>query len=954
MAVLDTPAAPAPRLDALRGVAIATGSIGLATVTTLAVYDFVGATPFALLHLAVLVSATLGGTRAGWLAVALAALAAVLVVVNPAGRPDTRLEALTAVGVSVAVACAIVVLVDRLRAREREAEGRRAELERVNRLYDALSQVNHAIVASSNRAELLERVCRALVDRGRFRMAWVGWHDAQARRLEPVASWGDSDGFLDGIFISTDERLEGRGPSGTAFREDRTYIANDFLGDASTVPWRAAALPRGFKASAAIPIRQGGSAVAVLAVYAAEPGYFGPREVALLEEAARDVAFGLDGFEREQERMRAEAAAARERALVDMMFDSVPGVVYLYDREGRFLRWNRSFLEESGYTADEVADMHPLAFFRGEDRDRVAARIAEVFERGSAAVEAGFVRRDGTVTPYLFTGRRVTLDDQPYLVGMGLNISDRVAAEERLRKSEERYHSTLDSILEGGQIIGFDWRYLYLNEAAARHNRRPSEELLGRTMQECWPGIEGTRAFAMIRECLENRVPLREEIDFRFPDGSSAWFDLRVQPIPEGAFLLSIDVTEQRRAEEEARALEVRFETVVEHLREGLVIADPARDLVYWNPAALAILGFDDPAVGRRDQHAFGHRFQLFDLDGRELPPDEWPLARVRRGETVLGLELRVQRRDRGPGWERIVSYAGARVTYGADRELAFITLHDVTQRKRGERAVLEAKRDLERKVDERTAELQAALVRAEAADRLKSSFLATMSHELRTPLNSIIGFTGIVLQGLAGPLSSEQAKQLTMVRGSARHLLELINDVLDISKIEAGQLEVRREPFDLRASVERAVEAIQPLADQKGLTVTTSVPEVLPTMHSDRRRVDQILLNLLTNAVKFTERGSIHVDVRAGDDVVTADGVPGVRVAVTDTGIGIRPEDLATLFQPFRQLDTGLSRQHEGTGLGLAICRRLARLLGGEVRATSTLGEGSEFSVILPVDPGG
>jgi PAS domain S-box-containing protein len=281
------------------------------------------------------------------------------------------------------------------------------------------------------------------------------------------------------------------------------------------------------------------------------------------------------------------------------------------------------------------------------------------------------------------------------------------------------------------------------------------------------------------------------------------------------------------------------------------------------------------------------------------------------------------------------------------------IVFQDISARKRAELALREAKADLERKVEERTAELQTALVQAEAADRIKSAFLATMSHELRTPLNSIIGFTGIVLQGLAGPLTPEQQKQLGMVRGSARHLLDLINDVLDISKIEAGQLEVRDEPVDLAALLERTVGTIRPLAAQKGLALETRIPDTLPALRSDRRRVEQILLNLLNNAVKFTDRGGVTLTVRAGPDVRLADRRPAVALAVADTGIGIRPADLQRLFQPFQQVDSGLSRQHEGTGLGLAICRRLAELLGGTITVQSTWGVGSTFTVTLPLAPG-
>jgi signal transduction histidine kinase len=210
------------------------------------------------------------------------------------------------------------------------------------------------------------------------------------------------------------------------------------------------------------------------------------------------------------------------------------------------------------------------------------------------------------------------------------------------------------------------------------------------------------------------------------------------------------------------------------------------------------------------------------------------------------------------------------------------------------------------------------------------------------TPLNSIIGFTGIILQGLTGPLNAEQNKQLEMVRTSAKHLLALINDVLDISKIEAGQLEVKSEPFDLRASILKVIGIVKPLAEKKGLVMREELAPGIGPLVSDARRVEQVLLNLLNNAIKFTDKGTVTLRVERA--------LGAIRISVADTGIGIKPEDLTQLFQPFRQIDTGLARQHEGTGLGLAICRRLAGLLGGDVHAESEPGEGSVFTLTLPV----
>ncbi len=237
--------------------------------------------------------------------------------------------------------------------------------------------------------------------------------------------------------------------------------------------------------------------------------------------------------------------------------------------------------------------------------------------------------------------------------------------------------------------------------------------------------------------------------------------------------------------------------------------------------------------------------------------------------------------------------------------------------------------------------ELRSARERAESADRLKSSFLATMSHELRTPLNSILGFSGILLQGLAGPINEEQTRQLGMVCSSSEHLLALINDVLDLSKIEAGQLQIAREPFDLEASVRRALEAVRPQALKKGLALETELEEGIGVVTSDRRRVEQILFNLLSNAIKFTDRGEVRLKARRDDG--------SFLVEVSDTGIGIREEELGQLFKPFSQVDSGINKRHEGTGLGLSISRRLVELLGGAIHVSSAWGEGSTFSFRLP-----
>jgi protein-histidine pros-kinase len=259
---------------------------------------------------------------------------------------------------------------------------------------------------------------------------------------------------------------------------------------------------------------------------------------------------------------------------------------------------------------------------------------------------------------------------------------------------------------------------------------------------------------------------------------------------------------------------------------------------------------------------------------------------------------------------------------------LVMAAIRDIRERRRMERELQEKNGQLER------------------ANESKVKFLASMSHELRTPLNAILGFTGTLLMKLAGPLNDEQDKQLRTVRSAAEHLLALINDLLDITRIESGQAKLHPEPTSCQQVATDVAEQIRPLAEFKGLALRLDLPDIDQVIRTDRRALRQVLLNLLSNAVKYTDRGGIDVQVCNAAE-------PGARIvqfSVRDTGIGISARDRDRLFRAFSQLGEDDGTARPGAGLGLYLSARLARLLGGRINLESTPGVGSVFTLTLPM----
>ncbi|MDO8880686.1 MAG: ATP-binding protein [Coriobacteriia bacterium] len=288
--------------------------------------------------------------------------------------------------------------------------------------------------------------------------------------------------------------------------------------------------------------------------------------------------------------------------------------------------------------------------------------------------------------------------------------------------------------------------------------------------------------------------------------------------------------------------------------------------------------------------------------------------------------------------WMEITSY----ITLFEGRRGELVLARDVTEAIEAREELLRYQQGLEALIAERTTELQDANARLTAATEAKSAFLATMSHELRTPLHSIIGFTSLLADGRSGPLDEEQRMQIGIVRDAGRHLLALINDVLDLSRIEAGRDEIELEPVEIAEMVSSVERTMAPLAVAKGLVWSAGGPAD-PDLEivTDRRRLEQIITNLAGNAVKYTRTGTVDLTVTVGRGEA--------RFSVTDTGPGIEPDQREAIFREFVRLEGDDLAPIEGTGLGLAISARLARLLGGRIEMESTPGEGSTFALVVP-----
>ncbi|SKB57683.1 PAS domain-containing hybrid sensor histidine kinase/response regulator [Maribacter arcticus] len=504
---------------------------------------------------------------------------------------------------------------------------------------------------------------------------------------------------------------------------------------------------------------------------------------------------------------------------------------------------------------------------------------------------------------------------------------------EEKQKVEKKFisqiESTLNQISDGFVSLDNDWCYTYVNKKAGEFLGRSPESLIGKYIWTEFPkGVDLPFYHAYHKAVKTQQTQYLTE----YYEAFDKWIENRIYPTPDGLSIYFTDFTERKTAEIALKESEKYLDNIIDNIGDPVFVKDSESQLLLVNDAFCKIFN-----VTRKD--VIGKTL------AENVPPEEREsFLRIDKQVILTGVENVNEETLSLIGKEtQIISTKKTRFVDSNGTKFLIGVIRDITERKKAEIELEKHRNNLEGLVELRTNELEKEKIKAQSADLMKSAFLATMSHELRTPMNSIIGFTGILLNELAGPINDEQKRQLGMVKNSGQHLLGLINDVLDISKIEAGKLKVSLDHFNYLTTLEKTIDFLLPQASKKELQILLEISVLNITLNSDERRVEQVLLNLLSNAIKFSNQGAITVKV----DIV--DGL--VVTQVIDQGIGISKKDLHKLFEPFIQLEHGLNRSHEGTGLGLAICKSLIEKLGGTINVQSKKGVGSNFTFTLPLD---
>ncbi len=693
------------------------------------------------------------------------------------------------------------------------------------------------------------------------------------------------------------------------------------------------------------------------------------------------------------DRKRIEQVLQTSEARYRVLTEISPVAIFRFDAPLNCVYVNDRWSEMTGRPKESALGQGWLAALHPDERDEVVAQWLERYAQANLgnfilnSTEGRHLCPDGSINWY-YAQLAAEIDRTGKVIGyVGTltDITDRKIAEAKLRESESLLRLFVQYAPTGIVMLDREMRYVMMSQRWIDDYYLGSiESLIGRSHYEVMTGIPDAYK-AVHQRCLAGAIEQGEGC-FIGVDGTEQWTSWEVRPWYQatgeigGIIIFSEYINERKQAEAAIlqlnRTLQQRvteLQTLLDVIPIGIGIAE-GRDChsIRANPAFAQLLGIPptDNASLSAPEAERPRNFKVYQ-NGRELALEELSLQHAAaHGVEVRDFEVDVVWQDGTV--VKLLEYAAPLFDEKGQTRGSVGAFLDITDRKKTELALQELNQSLEAIVAERTAELRAseAQIRQQAdreilrnqqlaisnqelarATRLKDEFLANMSHELRTPLNAILGMAEGLQEQVFGAVNAQQLTALQTIERTGLHLLALINDILDLAKVESGQLELNCAPTDMRLLCRSSLDFIKQQALKKQIQLDLKLPANLPELWIDERRMRQVLVNLLNNAVKFTgNRGRITLEVD-WPVLQQSDEAAGswLRLAVVDTGIGIAPEDIDKLFQPFVQIDSALNRQYEGTGLGLALVKRIVELHGGQVGLTSELGVGSCFTIDLP-----